>query len=55
MLKDISVSAVVAGFVAILIGFSSSVSIIIQAAYARRSECRDCCFVDHGAWHRGWE
>ena len=34
MLKDMSVSAVVAGFVAILIGFSSSVSIIIQAAYA---------------------
>lgn len=34
MWKDISVSALVAGFVTVLVGFASSVSIIIQAAYA---------------------
>jgi benzoate membrane transport protein len=34
MLKDISFSAVVAGFVAVLIGFTSSVAVIFQAAQA---------------------
>jgi benzoate membrane transport protein len=33
-LSDISVSAIVAGFVAVLIGFSSSVAIVFQAAQA---------------------
>lgn len=32
MLKDLSVSAVVAGFVAVLVGFTSSVALIFQAA-----------------------
>ena len=34
MLKDLSLSAVVAGFVAVLVGFSSSVVIVFQAAEA---------------------
>jgi benzoate membrane transport protein len=34
MLKDISISAVVAGFVAVLVGFTSSVVIVFQAAAA---------------------
>ena len=34
VVKDISVSAVVAGFVAVLIGFASSVAIVFQAAQA---------------------
>jgi benzoate membrane transport protein len=34
MLKDLSVSAVVAGFVAVLVGFTSSVVIVFQAAAA---------------------
>ena len=34
MLKDISLSAVVAGFVAVLVGFTSSVVIVVQAAAA---------------------
>jgi len=34
MLKDLSLSAVVAGFVAVLVGFSSSVVIVFQAAAA---------------------
>ena len=34
MWKDISLSALVAGFVTVLVGFASSVTIIIQAAYA---------------------
>ena len=32
MLKDVSLSAVVAGFIAVLVGFSSSVAIVFQAA-----------------------
>jgi len=32
MLKDVSLSAVVAGFIAVLVGFTSSVAIIFQAA-----------------------
>jgi benzoate membrane transport protein len=32
MFKDVSVSAVVAGFIAVLVGFSSSVAIVFQAA-----------------------
>ena len=32
--KDLSVSAVVAGFVAVLVGYSSSVAIVFQAAQA---------------------
>ena len=32
MLKDVSVSAVVAGFIAVLVGFTSSVAIVFQAA-----------------------
>lgn len=34
VLRDISVSAIVAGFVAVLIGFASSVAIVFQAAQA---------------------
>ncbi len=34
MLKDLSVSAVIAGFVAVLVGFTSSVVIVFQAAAA---------------------
>jgi benzoate membrane transport protein len=34
MLKDLSVSAIVAGFVAVLVGFTSSVVIVFQAAAA---------------------
>jgi benzoate membrane transport protein len=34
MLKDLSISAVVAGFVAVLVGFTSSVVIVFQAAAA---------------------
>ncbi|WP_372626057.1 benzoate/H(+) symporter BenE family transporter [Arsukibacterium sp.] len=34
MLKDLSLSAVVAGFVAVLVGFASSVAIVFQAASA---------------------
>ena len=34
MLKDLSLSAVVAGFVAVLVGFTSSVAIVFQAAAA---------------------
>ncbi len=34
MLKDLSLSAVVAGFVAVLVGFTSSVVIVVQAATA---------------------
>ena len=34
MLKDLSLSAVVAGFVAVLVGFTSSVAIVFQAAQA---------------------
>ena len=30
--KDLSVSAVVAGFVAVLVGFTSSVALVFQAA-----------------------
>ena len=33
-LKDVSLSAVVAGFVAVLVGFASSVAIVLQAAQA---------------------
>ena len=32
--KDLSVSAVVAGFVAVLVGFTSSVALVFQAAQA---------------------
>ncbi|HEY9042485.1 MAG TPA: benzoate/H(+) symporter BenE family transporter, partial [Rheinheimera sp.] len=32
--KDISLSAIVAGFVAVLVGFASSVAIVLQAAAA---------------------
>jgi benzoate membrane transport protein len=34
MLKDVSLSAVVAGFIAVLVGFTSSVAIVFQAAQA---------------------
>ncbi|MEP6502963.1 MAG: benzoate/H(+) symporter BenE family transporter [Betaproteobacteria bacterium] len=34
MLKDVSLSAVVAGFIAVLVGFSSSVAIVFQGAQA---------------------
>jgi benzoate membrane transport protein len=34
MLKDLSLSAVVAGFVAVLVGFSSAAVIVLQAAHA---------------------
>ena len=34
MLKDLSLSAVVAGFIAVLVGFTSSVAIVFQAAQA---------------------
>ena len=34
MLKDFSVSALVAGFVSVLVGFTSSVAIIFQATQA---------------------
>ena len=34
LLKDLSLSAVVAGFVAVLVGFASSVAIVLQAATA---------------------
>jgi benzoate membrane transport protein len=34
MLKDVSVSAVVAGFIAVLVGFTSSVAIVFQGAQA---------------------
>ncbi|NVK73202.1 MAG: benzoate/H(+) symporter BenE family transporter, partial [Oceanospirillaceae bacterium] len=34
IVKDFSVSAFVAGFVAVLIGFASSVAIVFQAAQA---------------------
>ena len=34
MFKDVSLSAVVAGFIAVLVGFSSSVAIVFQAAQA---------------------
>jgi len=34
IINDMSVSAVVAGFVAVLIGFASSVAIVFQAAQA---------------------
>jgi benzoate membrane transport protein len=34
MLKDVSFSAVVAGFIAVLVGFTSSVAIVFQAAQA---------------------
>ena len=34
ILKDLSLSAVVAGFVAVLVGFASSVAIVFQAASA---------------------
>ena len=34
MLKDFSLNAVVAGFVAVLVGFTSSVVIVFQAAAA---------------------
>ena len=34
MLKDVSLSAIVAGFVAVLVGFTSSVVIVFQAAAA---------------------
>ena len=34
MLKDMSLSAVVAGFVAVLVGFTSSVAIVFAAAQA---------------------
>ena len=34
MLRDLSLSAVVAGFVAVLVGFTSSVVIVFQAAAA---------------------
>src|ERR1700759_2098259 len=32
MLKDVSLSAIVAGFIAVLVGFTSSVAIVFQAA-----------------------
>ena len=32
--RDVSVSAVVAGFVAVLVGYTSSVAIVFQAAQA---------------------
>ena len=34
MLRDLSLSAVVAGFVAVLVGYTSSVVIVYQAAAA---------------------
>src|SRR4051812_5301446 len=34
LLKDFSVSAVIAGFVCVLVGFTSSAVIVIQAAHA---------------------
>jgi benzoate membrane transport protein len=34
MLKDVSLSAIVAGFIAVLVGFTSSVAIVFQAAQA---------------------
>src|SRR5215467_6927669 len=34
MLKDVSLSAAVAGFIAVLVGFTSSVAIVFQAAQA---------------------
>ncbi|HEX7639132.1 MAG TPA: benzoate/H(+) symporter BenE family transporter [Burkholderiaceae bacterium] len=34
MLKDLSLSAVVAGFIAVLVGFTSSVAVVFQAAQA---------------------
>ena len=32
MLRDLSLSALVAGFVAVLVGFTSSVALVFQAA-----------------------
>src|SRR5262249_15064516 len=37
MLKDASLSAVVAGFIAVLVGFTSSIAIVFQAAPALRA------------------
>ena len=50
--KDLSLSAFIAGFVAVLVGFTSSVAIVFQAAQAFGATPEMISSVDVGAGSR---